>query len=113
MISGQFLKALTESVSTAMGAPNPLPGDDLVYGWKVVAHILMIIGLVGALFALGGLLVDSRLFESLKLKAPEHSGGLKAGTKGFWIAAVILTLIPVALFFPGFQPYRCFLESQT
>ena len=101
MISGQFLKALTESVSTAMGAPNPLPGDDLVYGWKVVAHILMIIGLVGALFALGGLLVDSRLFESLKLKAPEHSGGLKAGTKGFWIAAVILTLIPVALFFPG------------
>ena len=101
MVSGQFMKALTESVSSAMGAPNPLPGNDLVYGWKIFAHILMIIGLVGSLFALGGLLIDSPAFESLKLKAPEHSGGLKAGTKGFWLASLILTLIPVAFFFPG------------
>jgi pimeloyl-ACP methyl ester carboxylesterase len=101
MVSGQFMKALVESVSSAQGAPNPLPGDDLIYGWKIFAHIVMIIGLVGALFALGGLLLESSLFSSLKLAAPEKNAGLKAGSKGFWIWGLILTLIPVAFFFPG------------
>lgn len=101
MVSAQFMAALTDSVTSAMGAPNPLPGNDQVYGWKIVAHIVMIIGLVGALFALGSLLLDYSLFKSLKLKMPEKSGGLKAGTKAFWIASLILTLIPVVFFFPG------------
>lgn len=101
MVSGPFMKALTESVSSAMGAPNPLPGNDLIYGWKIFAHIVMIIGLVGALFGLGGLLIESSLFSSLKLKAPAKSAGLKAGSRAFWIWALILTLIPVIFFFPG------------
>ena len=101
MVSGQFMTALTENVSLAMGAPNPLDGKDLVYGWKIFAHIVMIIGLVASLFALAAILLKSSLFSSLKLKAPEKAAGLKAGTRGFWIASVILTLLPVAFFFPG------------
>ena len=101
MISGQFISLVARAAMDAMDAPNPIPEDNLVYGWKVIAHIIMVIGLVASLFALGGILLDSSLFESLKLKPAEKKAGLRYHSKGWWIAALILTLIPVAFFFPG------------
>lgn len=101
MISGPFISLVARSAMDAMDAPNPLPENDLIYGWKIVAHILMVIGLVAALFALGGILVDSSLFESLKLQAAEKTVGFRYGSRAWWITAVILTLIPVVFFFPG------------
>lgn len=101
MISGQFIRLVTRSAMDAMDAPNPIDEDHMIYGWKIVAHAVIIAGLVTSLFALAGILVDSSLFESLKLQAPEKAVGFRFGSKAGWIAALILTLIPVICFFPG------------
>lgn len=101
MISGQFISCMVSSVMNSMDAPDPIPSDSMIYGWKVFAHALAIIGLVMLMFTAAGILIDSSLFSSLKLASPSAVPGFARGTKGWWIAAIILTLIPVACFFPG------------
>ncbi len=101
MISGQFIRLVVRSAMNSMEAPNPIDENNLIYGWKVVAHIVMIVGLVMFLFTMAGLLIDSSLFSSLKLQQPAKEPGFAYRSKGWWICALILTLIPVAFFFPG------------
>ncbi|MBU9743392.1 alpha/beta fold hydrolase [Lachnospiraceae bacterium ASD3451] len=101
MISGPFIRLEVQSVMNSMEAPNPISENDLIYGWKVVGLAAAIIGLVMFLFSLAGILLDSSLFSSLKLKAEQAPAGFAYKSKGWWICALILTLIPLAFFFPG------------
>ncbi len=101
MISGQFIRTMVGATMDSMNAPNPIPSNNLVYGWKVVALALAIIGLVMMLFSLADILIDSSLFSDLKLKTPKTLAGFAPKTKGWWICAAVITLIPLIAFFPG------------
>lgn len=84
----------------SMEAPNPLPVSNMIYGWNFVALFVVIIGIVMMLFCVADLLLDSDLFSSLKLPAPQVTAGFAFKSKGWWICAAILALIPVLFFFP-------------
>lgn len=101
MTSGQFISCMIQSTMDSTPAPTEIASDNLIYGWKIFAHALAIIGLVMMLFVLADILIDSSLFESLKLAAPEKTAGFAWKSKGFWLSALILTLIPLVCFFPG------------
>ena len=101
MVSGQFIRLLVRSVMDSMEAPKPLPEDNLVYGWKILGLAIAFAGIATLLFAVAAILLDSDLFSSLKLPAPKQVPGFELGSRAWWISALILTLIPVAAFFPG------------
>lgn len=101
MVSGQFIRVMLESVMNSMPAPNPIDAGNMIYGWKIAGLAAAIIGLVIFLFALAGLLLDSRWFDSLKLKAAESHPGFTYGSKAWWIYFAILAIVPLATFFPG------------
>lgn len=101
MISAPFIRLVVRSAMDAMQPLTPLPEEDLIYGWKIAAHLVIVAGLVTAMFALAGLLVDSSLFEDLKLQPACAAVGFAPKSRLWWGAAALLTLIPVALFFPG------------
>lgn len=101
MISGQFISLMVQSTMNSMPAPNPIDASNMTYGWKIVGLGIAIIGVAMLLFSLAGILLDSDLFCSLKLAAPEQTPGFAPKSKMWWLCAVIYTLIPVAFFFPG------------
>ena len=101
MISGQFISLMVQSTMNSMPAPNPIDASNMTYGWKIVGLGIAIIGVAMMLFSLAGILLDSDLFSSLKLAAPEQAPGFEPKSKKWWLFAVIYTLIPVAFFFPG------------
>lgn len=101
MVSGPFIRLEVQSVMNAMEAPNPIPENDLIYGWKIFGLAAAIVGLVMFLFSLAGILLDSSLFASLKLEMNQKPTGFAYQSKGWWTSALILTLIPLIFFFPG------------
>ena len=101
MYWGQFVRLVVDSAMNSMEAPNPLPVRNMIYGWNFVALFVVIIGIVMMLFCVADLLLDSDLFSSLKLPAPQVTAGFAFKSKGWWICAAILALIPALFFFPG------------
>lgn len=101
MISGQIIRLINRVTMQSMDAPNPIDEGNMIYGWKVLAHAVIIVGLVMLLFSLADILIESSLFSSLKLKAPEKVPGFEYKSAKWWIFALALTLIPVVFFFPG------------
>lgn len=101
MYWGQMVRLINDSVMKSMDAPNPIPADNMIYGWNFVALLIVIIGIVMMLFCAADILLDSDLFSDLKLKAPEVTAGFAFKSKGWWICAAILALIPMIAFLPG------------
>ena len=102
MVSGQFISIMLESVMNSMEAPNPIDANNMIYGTKIVGLAMAIVGLVIFMFVMAGILLDSSLFSSLKLKKQEEVHyGFAYKTKAWWLYYIILAAIPVIMFFPG------------
>lgn len=101
MVSGPFIRLEVQSVMDSMEAPNPIDSGNLIYGWKIVGMAGAIIGLIVFLFALAGLLLESSLFSNLTIRVRAAETGFSFKSKGWWISALLLTLIPVLFFLPG------------
>ncbi|MCR4674637.1 MAG: hypothetical protein K5675_06480 [Lachnospiraceae bacterium] len=102
-ISAKLIRTLVDSVMKCMTAPKQISTDSLVYGWKPVGLFIAIIGLVMLLFALASLLIEEGPFQSLILKDANQDLEVGLPKKSpQWIAcALLLTFLPVILFFPG------------
>lgn len=77
-------------------APSPLPRTDQVWVWKEAGTAAALVGFVLALFAIAGLLLQSRVFAPLSMRTAPA-----AGVTGFawWLAALIAAAVPVATYF--------------
>lgn len=102
-ISPSLIRIMVDSVMKTMPAPEQMSTDSLVYGWKPVGLAIAIIGLVMFVFALAGIMIEAGPFDSLVLSTAQQdvNPGFKKGSIPWIICAVILALIPVALFFVG------------
>ena len=96
-----MIQLINDSAMKSMDAPDPLPVEDMIYGWNYAAMFLILAGIVILWFSTASILLDCGMFRSLKLSAPKVTAGFEYKSKGWWISAVILTLIPVIFFFPG------------
>jgi len=101
MYSKAIVTLINEYVMKSMDAPNPIEAGNTIYGWNYVAMAILIVGVVMMLFSVADILLDSSLFSSLKLASPAVQPGFAYKSKSWWIAALILTMIPVVFFFPG------------
>ena len=101
LYSKNMIQLINDSAMKSMDAPDPLPVKDMIYGWNYAAMFLILAGIVILLFSTASILLDCGMFCSLKLSAPKVTAGFEYKSKGWWISAVILTLIPVIFFFPG------------
>lgn len=101
LYSKNMIQLINDSAMKSMDAPDPLPVEDMIYGWNYAAMFLILAGIVILLFSTASILLDCGMFRSLKLSAPKVTAGFEYKSKGWWISAVILTLIPVIFFFPG------------
>ncbi|MDF1522457.1 MAG: alpha/beta fold hydrolase [Trueperaceae bacterium] len=83
-------------VQRTTDAPYPLPASDQVWMWKEAGTAIALVGFVLALFAVAGLLLDSRAFTPLA----NHTAPA-AGVAGFgwWLGAAIAAVIPAVTFF--------------
>lgn len=64
--SKQSTEATADFFSEALGAPNPIPGDNQVWQWKVVFNTIGLIGFGIFLVAFALQLTRSRFFSSLR-----------------------------------------------
>lgn len=100
MISPQLISRMVECVTLAMPTGSNLDAGNLIYGWKILGLFIAISGMVLFMFSLASLLLKTGLFSKMVLQ-PGARVGFEFGKSGWWIYAAILTLIPVATFFPG------------
>jgi pimeloyl-ACP methyl ester carboxylesterase len=77
-------------------APFPLPPSDQVWMWKEAGTALALLGFVLALFAVAGLLLQSRVFAPLAQRAVPAAG---ATGFGWWLAALVTAAIPVVTYY--------------
>lgn len=82
-------------------APHPLDPHQQIWWLKELGTLLSLIGGILLLFALGRLLLETRLFSELKT-SPESAAGLNSF--GWWIGAAIFVAVPALTYFP-FQGY--------
>ena len=101
-------------VQRTTDAPFALPPADQVWMWKEGGTAAALIGFVLALFAVAGLLLQSRVFAPLTQRTAPA-----AGVSGFawWLAALIAAVIPVATYFwalretPNYLPASAWLPQ--
>jgi pimeloyl-ACP methyl ester carboxylesterase len=78
-------------------APHPLPPEDQTWYWKELGTLLALIGAVLLMFAVGGLLLETRFWSDLRAAPPEARG---ASGALFWLGVVLTVVVPVLLYFP-------------
>jgi hypothetical protein len=100
MISPKLISRMVDCVTLAMPTGTRLDSNNLVYGWKILGLFVAISGMVMFLFSFASVLLKTKVFGKLVLK-PGARVGFEYGKPAWWLYAVILTLIPVATFFPG------------
>jgi len=83
-------------VQRTTSAPFPLAPEDQVWMWKEGGTAVALLGFVLALFAVAGLLLQSRVFAPLTQRAAPAAG---LSGFGWWLAALIAAAIPVVTYF--------------
>ncbi len=75
---------------------KPIPTNDQVWFRKQIGNLIAMIGMFLFLFPLGGILLQTKFFSSLREEEPTVKS---AGGVGWWICALILIIIPILTFF--------------
>jgi len=76
-------------------APYPLPPDDQVWMWKEGGTATALVGFVLALFAVAGMLLQSRAFAPLAQRTAPAAGAVGLG---WWLAALIAAAVPAVAY---------------
>lgn len=84
-------------VQQVVPAPHALPPTDQIWYWKEFGTALGLFGAFMMLFAVGGLLLDSKFFEALREGPAEPRG---ASGPIFWISVVLTVALPAFTYFP-------------
>ena len=72
----------------------------LIWGWKDVGYALEYLAILATMFVVATELIKARPFESLVLQ-PNEQIGFKKKSWQWWIALVLLLVIPALLYYPG------------
>lgn len=76
---------------------NNLPPSNQIWYWKEIGNLIALVGMVLLLFAVGGLLLETRFFSELV----EQPVPAKSVTGiGWWVAALIFIILPPLTLFP-------------
>lgn len=95
-VSGIGMAAAIDWLQRTVPAPNPLPPADQVWYVRELGTGLGLLGMVLALFAVGGLLLRLPLFDPLERAPAQTRPGSAAG---WWISALPAVAIPVASYY--------------
>ncbi len=74
-----------------------LPASNQIWYWKEIGTLIAFIGLILFFFPIGGMLLDTGFFRSLKEPLP---AARPARGFGWWLGALLVTGIPAVLYFP-------------
>ena len=107
-----FVYAITSEVGLGLdeGVKSYSDVDKISLVWKIkdIGFILMLAATVCAMFTMASFLFSTAAFSKLVLK-PQPAVACKKGSWQWWVALVILVVLPVALYRPGILASRSFL----
>lgn len=83
-----FLTCLEDTLEL----PNPLPASDTVFAWKDTLVVGMIALLMVFVTSTACVLLDTGVFQELKL-APRKYFGFKSGSAVWWVAVAVLVVL--------------------
>lgn len=75
---------------------NGLPASNQIWYWKEIGTLIALIGLILSFFPIGGLLLQTRLFQDLQEPLPEAKPAVGVG---WWLAALLMIAIPPLTYF--------------
>ena len=84
-------------LQTTLKSDTPLKQDDQVWYLKELGTLLALLGLFVLVFPISKYLLTLRAFQDLNSAMPRANG---IEGKGWYVAAVLTSLIPIATFFP-------------
>ncbi len=100
--SSESIGYAVDFMQQSIPAPEPLETGNQAWQWKELGTLLVLVGLILFVFALGSRLLETPYFGVLKQNLPAPYSLRKVG---WWIGALIATLIPVAAFIQITVPY--------
>ena len=108
-----FVYAITKEVGLGLDAGvnsvNDIGKISLVWKWKDLGFILMLLATVFAMFTMASFLLSTEAFSKLMLKTKQKSARVKPGSWPWWVFLIVLILLPVVLYRPGMLASRNFL----
>jgi magnesium-transporting ATPase (P-type) len=119
-VSSSVLNFSVDFFQAALGAPNPIPGNDQVWEWKELFNVIGMIGFGMFVLAFAKVLLDTTYFSTLKsgvvVAAQPAPTGKNRGW--FWVSLVLMAFVsgfsylflPAIVSTPGFRP-AFFLQS--
>lgn len=121
-ISSNVMSFSVDFFQKALGAPNPIPGDNQVWQWKEFFNVIGLVGFAMFVLAFAKVLLDTSYFSTLKVGTavvaqPAPTGNARVW---FWVSLVIAAFVsgfsylylPALVNTPGFRPVF-FLQSPT
>ena len=104
LVNKETVTNFLEVADKCVPMPIKIDINNQVWQWKDVGMALVYAGLVVFMFVIAAMLLDSKLFEGLKL--PELKNvGFEEKTPKWYIAFAILAIIPAITYLWGFKNY--------